>query len=80
MIRITFVVMTVLGVFATGATLIGVLTEKRLEAYGMITALGYLSATIGFLLLVGWTYFKGHLKDVESPKHKVLLAESEDPR
>ncbi len=75
--KIILGVMTALGVFATAATLIGVITEKRLEAYGTAAALGYLCATIGFLFLIGWTYMKGHMKDVEAPKHKVLEAESE---
>lgn len=78
MIRLSFIVLVTLGVFATGATLIGLVMERRFVEYSVLTAFGYLLSTIGFLFLVGWTYFKGHLADVEAPKNKVLIAEGSD--
>ncbi len=71
-------VLTGLGVFATIGTLAGFVLEKNLTGYAWAAALGYLLSTVGFLFLVGWTYCKGHLEDVEAPKHKVLSAENDD--
>jgi len=43
-----------------------------------LAAGSYILSTIGFLFLVGWTFFRGDLNDVEAPKHRVLKAETDD--
>jgi hypothetical protein len=66
---------SVLGVFSTVGTLAGLVIEKKLTTYAAVSALGFTLATMGFLFLVGWAYFKGDLNNVEAPKNRVLRAE-----
>lgn len=66
------------GVFAAAATMAGLLLEKKITEYATMAAVSYVLSTVGFLFLVGWTFFRGDLDDVEAPKQKVLDAEADE--
>ncbi len=64
-----------LALFAICATIAGLLMEHRLKAYALLTAIGYTLSALGFLSLAGWAFVRGHFRDVEAVKDKVLEAE-----
>lgn len=76
--KVLIVILSSFGLFGVCSTLLGLIADKKLESYALIAAVGYLASSLGFLFLVGWTFFSGHLEDVEAPKHKVLLAERDE--
>jgi nitrogen fixation-related uncharacterized protein len=49
---------------------------------GIVTAtvLPYFCISAGFLLLAAWAWSRGHYKDIEQPKHDMLLQEEEYER
>ncbi|HMU75155.1 MAG TPA: hypothetical protein PKB12_10665 [Elusimicrobiota bacterium] len=66
------------GLFAAVVMMLGLLWQKKVTEYAKLAAGSYILSTIGFLFLVGWTFFRGDLNDVEAPKHRVLKAETDD--
>ncbi len=73
--QIAMGVLGFLALFAICATIAGLLMERRLKDYALLTAIGYTLSALGFLSLAGWAFARGHFRDVESVKNKVLDAE-----
>ena len=73
--QIAMGVLGLLALFAICATIAGLLMERRLKAYALLTAIGYTLSALGFLSLAGWAFARGHFRDVEAVKNKVLDAE-----
>nr|HNI57774.1 hypothetical protein [Elusimicrobiota bacterium] len=53
------------GLFAAVVMMVGLLWQKKVTEYATLAAGSYILSTIGFLFLVGWTFFRGDLDDVE---------------
>ena len=46
----------------------------------LIPVLNYLLVAAGFFCLFFWAYFKGHFRDIEAPKYRMLELEREYER
>jgi hypothetical protein len=48
-----------------------------LPGFAFATVFSYFIATVGFLCLALWAFLKGHYRDIEEPKHRLLVTEAE---
>jgi len=46
----------------------------------LIPVLNYLVVALGFACLFLWSYFSGHFRDIEAPKHRMLELQQEIDR
>jgi hypothetical protein len=48
-----------------------------LPGFAFATVFSYFVVTLGFLCLAAWAFLKGHYRDIEEPKHRLLETEEE---
>jgi TRAP-type C4-dicarboxylate transport system permease small subunit len=71
-----------IAVIIGGATFIYKLVEFAMTAgnedmpgFALVSVVPYFAATAGFLFLAVWAFFRGHFRDIEGPKHRMLEQE-----
>jgi uncharacterized membrane protein len=52
-----------------------VLAADEEGSFTVVPILNYLLVTLGFLFLFGWAILQGMFRDVEKPKHQMLINE-----
>lgn len=79
--------LVVLAVFIGGATFVHKLIEfartagrDDMPGFALVSVVPYFVATFGFLLLAIWAFLRGHFKDIEEPKYRMLDQEKEYDR
>jgi hypothetical protein len=51
-------------------------SRGELPGFAFATVFSYFLATLGFLCLALWAFLKGHYRDIEEPKHRLLETEA----
>ncbi len=51
--------------------------RAEMPGFALVSIVPYFAATFGFLLLAIWAFLRGHFKDLEGPKYKMLENEKE---
>ena len=76
-----------LAVLVGGGTFVHKLVEfartagdGEMPGFALVSVVPYFAATIGFLLLAVWAFLRGHFKDIEEPKYRMLEQEKEYDR
>ena len=76
--------LVVVAVAFGGATFVYKLYEfastagrAEMPGFAWVSIVPYFAATFGFLLLAIWAFLRGHFKDLEAPKYKMLENERE---
>jgi hypothetical protein len=49
----------------------------EMPGFAFATVFSYFIATAGFFCLVGWAYLRGHYRDIEEPKYRLIAREAE---
>jgi TRAP-type C4-dicarboxylate transport system permease small subunit len=77
----------VLAVAFGGGTFVYKLVEfastagrEEMPGFALVSVVPYFAATFGFLLLAIWAFLRGHFKDIEEPKYRMLDQEKEYDR
>jgi hypothetical protein len=47
-----------------------------MPGFAFATVVSYFIATAGFLCLAAWAFLRGHYRDIEEPKHRLLDTEA----
>jgi hypothetical protein len=76
-----------LAVVGGGATFALKLTEfvrtagrGEMPGFAFATVVSYFIVTLGFLCLAFWAFLRGHYRDIEAPKYRLLETEAEYDR
>ncbi len=48
-----------------------------IPGFAVVQMVTYFVAVVGFVLLLIWSFLKGHFKDVEGPKYRMMEREAE---
>lgn len=76
-----------IAVIIGGATFVYKLVEfantamdEDMPGFALVSVVPYFAATLGFLLLAVWAFLRGHFKDIEEPKYRMLEQEEKYDR
>lgn len=80
-------IVVLIAVIVGGGTFVYKLIEfartagsEEMPGFAVVSVVPYFAATIGFLLLAVWAFLRGHFKDIEEPKYRMIEQEEKYDR